>query len=55
MPAHPCTPEAGAATDPADAPVDGHGHQFGRGVVSILAGPCIRVRGEALRGHRLGR
>ncbi len=32
MPGRPCTPETGAATDHADAPVDGHGHQFGRGV-----------------------
>ena len=32
MPGHPCTPEAGAATDPASAPVDGHGHRFRRGV-----------------------
>ena len=32
MPGRPCTPEAGAATDPASASVDGHGHQFRRGV-----------------------
>ena len=32
MAGHPGTPEAGAATDPADASVDGHGYQFGRGV-----------------------
>ena len=32
MPGHPCTSEAEAATDSADVPVDGHGHQFGRGV-----------------------
>ena len=32
MPSRPCIPEAGAATDSADARVDGHGHRFGRGV-----------------------
>ena len=32
MPGRPCTPEAGAETDSASARVDGHGHQFGRGV-----------------------
>ena len=32
MPGRPCTPGAGAANDSARAPVDGHGHQFDRGV-----------------------
>lgn len=32
MPGRPCTREAGAPTEPASAPVDGHGHQFRRGV-----------------------
>ena len=32
LPGHLCTHEAGAATDPASAPVDGHGHRFRRGV-----------------------
>ena len=32
MPGRPCSPEAGAATDPASAPVGGHGRQFRRGV-----------------------
>ena len=27
-----CAPEAGAATDPASVPVEGHGHRFRRGV-----------------------
>ena len=31
MAGHPCTPVAGTANDPAAAPVDGHGHQFGLG------------------------
>ena len=32
MPGRPRTPEAGAPAEPASAPVDGHGHQFRRGV-----------------------
>lgn len=32
MPGRPRTPEDGALTEPASAPVDGHGHQFRRGV-----------------------
>ena len=32
MPGRPCTPEAGAANDPASADVDGHGHRFRLGV-----------------------
>ena len=31
MAGHPCTPEACAATDSADAPVDGDGHRSGPG------------------------
>ena len=32
MSGRPCTPEAGAANDPASADVDGHGHRFRLGV-----------------------
>lgn len=32
IPGHPCTPNAGAATDAASARVDGQGHHFGCGV-----------------------
>ena len=32
VPGGPCTPKAGATTDAASAPVNGHGHRFGRGV-----------------------
>lgn len=32
MPGRPCTPDTGAATDSANAPVDGRRHRFGRGV-----------------------
>ena len=32
MAGRPCAAGAGAANDSARAPVDGHGHQFGRGV-----------------------
>lgn len=44
MAGHPCTPEAGAATDPADARVNGHGRHFGRGADQLdYASPPFRL------------
>ena len=44
MPGRPCTPKAGAETDSANVPVDGHRHQFGREVGQPdYASPPFRV------------
>ena len=49
MPSRPCTPEAGALTASAEAPVDGHGHQFGQGVdqSDYASPPAVRFVGRA--------
>ena len=35
MPGRPCTPAAGAETDPASVPVDGHGHSSAVGWINL--------------------
>lgn len=55
MPGRPCFPEAGAATDPASARVNGHRHHFGRGMdqPDLRFSPGVSPRRSRVALHAL--